>query len=122
VAAVDPDFGGVRERIAELECMEERGKLDEPLAEQQEETFEAFDDLVKGVEPQPENEGYECFEDLLSEDGDDGDEAFDDYQAPIAEEEPVAEELDAEPAPELEPAPEPSAPKKPARRKKISFV
>ena len=38
-------------------------------------------------------------EDLMSEDDDDGDEAFDETQAPIAEPEPMVAELDTEPAP-----------------------
>jgi pilus assembly protein FimV len=137
VAAVDPDFGDVGERIAELTRMEESGSPDEARGEPEEETFESFDGLIEGVEPQPESESYESFEDLMSEDDDDEDEAFDGIEAPMAEgepvgaeldaepapePEPVVAELDAEPAPELEPAPEPSAPKKPARRKKISFV
>ncbi len=51
VAAVDPDFGAVGERIAELDRSESSDGVDALAAEQQEETFESFDDLIGGAEP-----------------------------------------------------------------------
>jgi tetratricopeptide (TPR) repeat protein len=148
VVAVDPEFGGVGERIAELERRVSRDGTDELAAEQEEETFESFDNLVEGDETPPESEGYESFDDLMSEDGDDGDAALDESEPPLVasvpevepaaaeieaepeaaaaeidvEPEAAAAEIDAGPAPEPESASETSAPKKPTRRKKISFV
>ena len=150
VAAVDPNFGGVGERIAELDRCESSDEV-ALEAEQGEEAFESFDDFIGGVEPQTEAERYESFDDLISEDNDEDDElsepeppleepeleaveieaesvpepeAVEIEVESVSEPEPEAVEIEAEPAPEPEPEelePEP-APKRPSRRKKISFV
>ncbi len=93
VAAVDPDFGAVGERIAELGRSESSVGVDPLAAEQQEETFESFDDFIDGTGPPTETESYESFDDLMSDDEDDG----------VGEPEPEAAEPEMEAAPEPEP-------------------
>jgi len=124
VAASDPDFGGVEERLAELESRENSGGSDALAAKQEEETFESFDDRIEGVDRQLESESYESFDDLMSEHGDDGDDAAGESESPLAETEASLAETEAEAAPEPgpEPAPHTPAPKKRSHRKKISFV
>jgi tetratricopeptide (TPR) repeat protein len=101
VAAVDPKFGAVGERIAELESS---GGFDQLADQPETETFESFDDLIKGAGPEPDSESYESFDDLLSEEGDDEDEPSEEFEPPPAEPELAAAEAEAEPALEPEPA------------------
>jgi tetratricopeptide (TPR) repeat protein len=101
VAAVDPDFGGVGERIAELDRCESSDEV-ALAAEQEEEAFESFDDFIGGVEPQTEAERYESFDDLISED-DDEDDDLSEPEPPLEEPEPEAVEIEAESVPEPEP-------------------
>jgi len=102
VAAVNPDFCAVGDRIAELDRCESGDAVDALAAEQEEEAFESFDDLIGGAEPQTEAERYESFDDLVSEDDDEDDELSE--PEPLLEEpEPEAVEIEAEPVPEPEP-------------------
>ena len=138
VAASDPDFGGVDERLAELECRKGRDGAEALAAKPEEETFESFDDRIENVARQLESESYESFDDLMSEHGDEADEIDGESEAPLAEAEeadgeseaPLAEaevlskvtEAESATEPEPEPAPDTPAPEKPSHRKKISFV
>jgi tetratricopeptide (TPR) repeat protein len=122
VTAVDPDFGGVEERLAELGSSEGDVGVDALASKREEESFESFDDRIEDVGRQLEGEGYESFDDLMSEHGDEAEEAVGQSEAPLAETEASLAETEAEPAPEPEPAPDAPAPKKPNHRKKISFV
>jgi len=103
VAAVDPDFGEVGDRIAELDRSESDDAVEALAAEQQEEAFESFDDFIEGVEPATESERYESFDDLMSEDDDEDDDEDDEPEPALTEAEPEAAELEAEPVDEPEP-------------------
>ena len=122
VAAVDPEFGAVGERLAELERRGSGGGVDALAAEPPDETFESFDELIADVAPDLGAERYESFEDLLSETDDDEESRSGDSEAPLGDSdsealEPAAElaagpepedaPIELAPAPELEPAPEP---------------
>ncbi len=116
VAAVDPDFGAVSERIAELDRSESSVGVDPLAAEQPEETFESFDDFIDGAEPPTESESYESFDDLMSDDEDDGFGEPEPEMDAVPEPEPEAAEIEMELAPEpeaaepeMELAPEPEA-------------
>jgi tetratricopeptide (TPR) repeat protein len=122
VAALDANFGGVAERLAELEPSESEVGVDALAAQREEETFESFDERIEDPERQLQNESYESFDDLMSENGDEAEEANGQSEAPLAQTEAPSGELEAEPDPEPEPAPDTPAPKKPSHRKKISFV
>jgi len=102
VAAVDPDFGAVGERIADLDRCESSNAVDELAAEQEEEAFESFDEFIGGVEPQTEAERYESFDDLISEDDDEDDE-LSEPEPSLEEPEPEAVEIEGVPVPEPEP-------------------
>ena len=136
VAAVDPDFGAVGERLAELERRGSGGGVDALAAEPAQETFESFDELIAEAAPDLGAERYESFEDLLSERDDDEEDRSGDSEAPLGDSdsealEPAAEQpsapepetapIQTEPVAEREPERAPAA-KKPSRRKKISFV
>jgi tetratricopeptide (TPR) repeat protein len=102
VAAVDPDFGAVGERLAELE-RRGGGGGDALAAEPAEETFESFDEFIADVAPDLGAERYESFEDLLSERDDDEEGRSGDSEATLGDSDPEA----LEPAAELAPVPEP---------------
>jgi len=126
VAAVDPDFCEVGERIASLVAAPE----EDDDADEDDEGFESFDDLMSesladDAEPKAAKaEKYESFEDIVGdddaddaeEDGEDDTQVAEITAAEAAEAEAEAEEPPPPPEP---PAPEPRSPK---RRKKISFV
>jgi tetratricopeptide (TPR) repeat protein len=100
VAEVDPDFCSVGERLAELDRSEISDGANALAAEQQEETFESFDDFIEGAEPPTESESYESFEDLISENDDD---EFGEAEPPFRQPEPEAEAPEMESTPASEP-------------------
>jgi tetratricopeptide (TPR) repeat protein len=130
VAAVDPDFCDVGERIEGLDA--EPGSAPAPAAG---EGFESFDDLMSEAladeaeasdsDESEEGERYESFEDIVGEGdeqaaGDEPDEPEDETQVAEITAAEAAEDEEPEPPPAPPPpAPEPRTPK---RRKKISFV
>ncbi len=105
VAAADPDFGAVGERLAELERSESSDDVDAVATEEQEETFESFDDLIGAASAEPETESYESFDDLMDEEDEQEDEPPAEFDPPLAEPEATAPELVTEPVS----APEPEA-------------
>jgi tetratricopeptide (TPR) repeat protein len=107
VAAVDPDFGAVGERLAELERRGSGGGVDALAAEPAQETFESFDELIADVAPDLGAERYESFEDLLSERDDDEEDRSGDSEAPLgnSDSEALAPAAEQPSGPEPEDAP-----------------
>jgi len=123
VAAIDPDFPEIQERIQALAYADSSPSLDTRLAApaMADGEYESFDDLLgdaEEVEEAPEAEAFESFDDVLSEA-----EVVEDEPDPPAPAPPPAA---AKPAPASPPEPEKTPDPGPSRagrgRKKISFV
>ncbi|MBW2268793.1 MAG: tetratricopeptide repeat protein [Deltaproteobacteria bacterium] len=117
VAAVDPSFGEVEERLAMLGESKPEAELDDDM-ESFEEFFEDESDESDAPDAVLASEEHESFEDLIAEANADAE------SEPAAA--PPAADADAapEPAPEREQdaEPEPVSKPKPRRKKKISFI